>query len=95
MQEAAAGREPSALRNRPRLDVRQVRVYNAFQSVTGSRNASMSGVLPIPISEIRAYCDLYQIRDAEKIETLVERIQFLDGVYLEHVAEKSKSQTKK
>lgn len=63
--------------------------------MAGSRRVSMSGALPIPISEIQSYCRLFNIHDVEKIEKLVDRITFLDGVYLEHVAEESKKSTKK
>lgn len=82
---------PQALRERPQLDVRQVYFYNAYQSISSSRNFSMSGALPIPLTEIRAYCELYKIHDVEIIEALHERISFLDGVYLAHVAEEQKS----
>ncbi len=82
---------PPALRNRPQLDTRQIYFYNAYQEISGSRNFSMSGPLPIPVSEILAYCTLYKIHNVEKIEMLKRRITFLDGVYLTHVAEKSKS----
>lgn len=50
----------------------------------------MAGAMPLPISECRAYCELYKIHDVEIIDTLVSRIMFLDGVFLEHMAEKSK-----
>lgn len=88
---AADGYAPKALRDRPKLDIRQVYFYNAYQQLAGSRNVSMSGALPIPMSEIRAYCELYKIHDVEKIEALHDRITFLDGVYLEYAAEKSKT----
>lgn len=51
----------------------------------------MSGAMPIPVSEIASYCQLYNIHDVEKIELLHDHIVRLDGVYLEHVAEQSKS----
>lgn len=79
------------MRDRPRLDVRQVGFYNAYQRVTGSRNVSMSGPLPIPVSEIKAYCNLYKIHDVEKVELLHDMITCLDRVYLEHAAEMVKS----
>lgn len=84
------GITPPALRDRPQLDARQIYFYNAYQWVASSRNVSMAGALPIPIQAIEAYCNLYKIHDVEKIEVLHERISFLDGVYLDHVAEKNK-----
>lgn len=84
------GITPAALRDRPELTIWQVGYFNAFQKVTSSRNVSMSGPLPIPGSEIESHCNLYKIHDVEKIETLHDRISFLDGVYLDYVAKKSK-----
>lgn len=89
--QAAEGRTPEALRRRPQLDSRQVGYFNAYQQVAGSRRVGMGGPLPIPVSEVRAYFELYKIHDVEIIETIHDRINFLDGVYLEHVAKQAKS----
>lgn len=43
------------------------------------------------MSEIESYCNLLNLRDAEKREELMEWIQFLDNVYLEIAAEKQKA----
>lgn len=85
---------PPALRDRPQLDVLQVGYFNAYQKIASSRNFSMSGALPIPISEIESYCNLYKIHNVEIIEELHDRISFLDGVYLEHVAKQQKKPAK-
>lgn len=75
----------------PKLDLRQVLVYNIFQDLTGSRNYSMSGApLPIPYPVFSCYCADFNIRGAETIGQRWRQIQMLDGVYLEHMAEKSK-----
>lgn len=71
--------------------MRQVQFYNAYQKLAGSRNVSMSGPLPIPIQAFESYCRLYKIHDVEKIELLHDRVDFLDGVYLEHAAAQSKT----
>ena len=88
--QAIEGVTPKALRDRPQLDFRQVQFFNAYQQLAGSRNVSMSGAMPIPVSEMQSYCSLFKIHNVEHIETLVDRITFLDGVYLEHAAEQSK-----
>lgn len=85
------GKTPKALKSRPELDLRQVYFYNAYQRVAGSRRASMAGALPIPISEIKAYAEYLHIDDVDLRELLLDRITFLDGVYLEQVAEKTKT----
>lgn len=51
----------------------------------------MAGAGPIPLNQIESYCNLYKIHDVEKIETLIDWIQFLDSVYLEVASEKTKS----
>lgn len=51
----------------------------------------MAGAMAIPVSEIESYCRLLEIGDADWREMLMGWIQFLDNVYLEHVAEKQKA----
>lgn len=56
----------------------------------------MAGVTPVPISEIRHYCDLFKIHNVDMRETLTDRIQYLDTVYREHVEKKAEEgKTKK
>ena len=49
----------------------------------------MGGALPIPISEILAYCILYEIDDLEERNEYVAIIQALDQAYLELLSSKS------
>lgn len=51
----------------------------------------MGGPAPIPLNQIESYCNLYKIHDVEKVDELIDWIQFLDNVYLEISAEKSKA----
>lgn len=86
------GVTPQALLTRPSLDLRQVFYYNVYQEVTRSRNAGAGGALPIPVTEILAYCELFYIAQLEERTRLFRYINRLDDAYLDHVAEKSKSQ---
>ncbi len=89
------GVKPEGLRNRPVLDYRQVYYYNIYQRVAGSRRVSMSGALPIPVSEIRSYCDLFKIHNVEHIEAIFDRITHLDSVYLDHAHKEAEKTRKK
>lgn len=78
---------PPALARRPQLTFLQTYCFNAYQYVAGSRQAGMGGALPVPLNQIQSYFELFYIRDAELRELLLERIQFLDGVQLKHLAD--------
>ncbi len=83
------------MRDRPVLDFRQSYYYNAYQSIARSRNAGMAGPLPIPVSEILAYCNLFQIVKLDERERIFRYINCLDNAYLDHAAEKSKANSPK
>ena len=53
------------------------------------------GLGNIQISEIHAYMCMFEITDLKERATLLERIQFMDGVYMEYQNEKSKEQQDK
>ncbi len=82
---------PQALRDMPQLTIPQRLHYEAFEALASSRGVSMSGPTSIPMSEFRAYCDLFKVHDVEHIEALWRHIRNLDNVYLEYVAEQSKT----
>lgn len=89
------GVEPPALRDRPKLDFRQVYYYNAFQAMSSSRTAGMSGAMPIPLTEIVAYCNLFYIAQLEEREQLLRYVSSMDRVYLEFAAKQAKSNSPK
>lgn len=45
----------------------------------------MGSVGAIPLSEIAAYCQLYQLHDEEEIDTFVTMIHALDSSYLKWI----------
>ena len=89
------GVEVAALASRPELDMRQAYYYNAYQSMSRSRNAGMGGALPIPVSEILAYCELFYIAQLDERARLFRYVNRLDGAYLNWAAERSKSNSSK
>lgn len=88
------GFTPKSLLSRPTLDTHQAYHYSIYQDISGSRAISPAGAMPIPVTEILAYCDLF------KIDTLHERAQIfryvtqMDSAYLAHVASKTSKPTK-
>lgn len=79
------GHDPEALKNKPRLRPWVADCYAAFQMLSNSRPVGMGGVGPIPISEMLAYFETFEIHDPEERETYITMIQALDSVYLAHV----------
>jgi hypothetical protein len=78
------------LRDRPVLDYRQYHYYTAYQTLSRSRAVSMAGPLSIPMSEILAYCIMFQIDNLTERERILRFVSRLDSTYLDFVAEKQK-----
>lgn len=57
----------------------------------GSRRVGMAGALPIPVSEIQAYCELFYIRTLPERERLFFFLTDLDSFFLEHMQKKADS----
>jgi len=89
------GIRPRALLDRPVLDHRQAYYYVAYQAMARSRNAGMAGALPIPVSEILAYCELFYIAQLDERARLFRYVNRLDNAYLDWAAERSKSNSPK
>lgn len=49
----------------------------------------MAGPLPIPVSEILAYCELFKIQTIHERAQVFRSVTSLDNVYLTHVSKKS------
>lgn len=59
-------------------------MYQAFNTLSGSRQWTMGGAAAIPFSEIRAYLAWKEIT-GETAEEWLYLLQALDGAYLEEV----------
>lgn len=84
---AENGGNVPALENCPELDAYQRWVYQAFQSLTQSRQIGMNGPQPISVSEINAYCQLKRIQDLDERQRFTELVKAMDRTYLESVRE--------
>ena len=60
-----------------------------------SRQMTMSGAGPIPVSEVLAYMCVKGIEDTEERERYVLFVAALDVVYMEHVQAKQKAEQAK
>jgi hypothetical protein len=78
------------LKDKPPLDADFKDLIRAFDSLSGSRPvAGMGGVMPIPMSEIFAYANLFRYDSQDEREILVVTVQALDSEYLKHIRSKS------
>lgn len=88
------GNVPGALQERPVLEPHLWYYRDIYGELAGSRSHSANGdPLPIPVSEILAYCTLFRIDGTEERETLCTMVRALDRAFLEHIREKSKKDT--
>jgi hypothetical protein len=55
----------------------------------------MAGAMAIPLSEILSYCELLYIHDVDARERHIDWIQFIDNIYLQHMAEKREAEKPK
>lgn len=77
----ADGVEPPALKNRPQLREELLVYWEGFLRLSGSRPPGFSGIAAIPISEIKAYLEMFPVAEPE---TFIRLIQALDKVYCNH-----------
>lgn len=68
----------------------------AFIELTDSRPYTQSGSpLPIPISEIRAYCEFFGIETLREKERLFRLVRAQDRAYIEYRHEQASKEGKK
>jgi len=76
------------LENRPELYPDLVPVWEAFVLLSPSRNMGW-GAGAIPLTEVRAYCEMFEIEPEER-EDLLYLLRALDEEYLKSTNEKGK-----
>jgi hypothetical protein len=86
---AKQGEDVPALLNRPTLTMWQRYFWEAYQTISSSRNFHSAGIASIPLTEIFTYFQIYNIRDLEMRDLYLQHIQTLDNTYLEHANKKS------
>lgn len=83
------GEEVEALENRPELLPELRYVWNGFILLSDSRSSGM-GLSYIPLSEILAWFQIYDIDDMAEREEVLEMIKALDRIYVEYQNSKDK-----
>ena len=70
-----------------------------FEDLSSSRSFSMSGPLPVPVSEIKSYCEMFEIDGVSLRSRVLRQVQNLDRAYLtilqKHRAENDKKPQEK
>lgn len=87
--EKETGITPDALRRRPLPTQFEQSFYNAFVTLSGSRQITAVGPMAIPLSEIKSFFELYEITDTDEQDEYLELIQTLDKAYLERSRNKN------
>lgn len=77
---------PKGLASRPEMHDLGGQLMQAFNVLSSSRQYGMNGPLPITISDIAAYCQLFAITVTDERADFLATMQRLDGAYLASVA---------
>lgn len=72
------------LSGEPDLDPGLAWLWDAFWVLNASRPSGGMGPSAISLSDIKAYCELYQIRTYREIQQLVYCVQSMDREYLSY-----------
>ena len=82
---------PSGLTNRPSTTSDDAQYLDGFRHLTRSRAYSQYGPLAITLTDVLSYLHLIREENVEERLKFLRLIQGMDGVYLEHAAQKSES----
>lgn len=91
LKEESGGTLEVPLDYEPELSFWLHRYIGAFSILSSSRPSSGFGISPIPLSEIKAYCELYKVDD---VLEFVRYIKHMDNTYVKFQSEKSKEKQK-
>lgn len=80
--------EAKALKEEPVLSYVESYYMKVFSDLNSSRQSGM-GVGPIPLSEIRAYCDMFGITDLNERADLLFIIQQMDEEFMNYCNSKN------
>lgn len=85
---ADEGHEIPAVEERPQLYEDLILDWQAFLTISASRPQGLSGIAPLPLTEILAYAKIYDITDGEELQHFVTRIRLMDRLYIEAANDK-------
>jgi len=80
---------------KPQLFSDLVWIWEAFHYLNSVRPLGFSGPLPIPASEVLAYCTLKGVRSDEDLDDLLLLLPLLDRRWLSHHYEEDAKRKKK
>ncbi|WP_298983488.1 hypothetical protein [uncultured Roseibium sp.] len=84
------GKVPPALKRKPELFEDLRLVWEAFKTLSPARQYYNGAPQPIPLSEILAYCQMFEINDLEERREFAEFIIEMDTVFIAAVLKKSR-----
>ena len=64
--------------------------YRAFNVLGDSRIIGQGSIGPIPLTEMQAYIELFEINDLDERERFIRMIKALDRVFIKHTNERLK-----
>ena len=88
--EKLSGVTPRALLDRPRLEPHLSLYRKIYERLSRSRQWGEGGPQAIALSEVFSYCDGMGLYGDEFREKLVDLIQEMDAVFMEHCAAEAK-----
>lgn len=83
--ERDTGRQQQPLLTRNDPDPMSAFYWGAFWSLSQSRPVGYDGALPIPISEMAAYCAAMGIGSPQGRADFIRTMQTMDGEYLSYI----------
>lgn len=90
--EEMTGETPGGLKERPDLTPIQWYYRIAFEEVSASRGYSSNGLpLPVPLTEMLAYCQLYGIESLDEREKLIKMFRAMDAGYRKVASQEANS----
>lgn len=87
--EKVSGKTPETLLNRPRLEPHLAFYRKIYERLSRSRQWGEGGPQAIALSEVFSYCDGLGLHGTEFRERLVDHIQEMDAVFIEHCREEA------
>lgn len=88
--EAQTGKTPDALLTRPKLHPWVEWYYEAFWLVDAGRPVYQGSIGRIPLTEISAYFQVFDVGETESRKLFIKTIRALDSVYVRIVNERIK-----
>jgi hypothetical protein len=93
--EKVSGITPKTLLDRPRLEPHLGLYRKIYERLSRSRQWSEGGPQAIALSEIFSYCDGLGLHGEEFREKLVDLIQEMDAVFMDHYAKEAQRELAK